>query len=263
MRSRLRWLGMLSVVMLLLAAFAPPIPQPLEYHEFADQRAYFGVPNFLNVVSNVAFLLVGVASILFLTRSAKARAGTAFVESHERWPYLVLFAGVALTGFGSAYYHLEPNNDRLMWDRLPMAVAIMALLATTLAERVRVRAGLQLLPLLVVLGTGSVLYWHWSEQQGAGNLNFYIVVQFYSILVIILLAKLFPSLYNRGADIYVVLGWYALAKAAEMADQQIYDLGNLVSGHTAKHLLATVGAYWILRTLLRRTSVSQRFESVV
>jgi hypothetical protein len=262
-RFRLWLLGVLSVAMLLIAGLAPPVPQPVEYHQFADQREFFGIPNSFNVVSNVGFLLVGMAGMLFVTCSGMTRKNIAFVDPRERWPYLVLFASVAVTSFGSAYYHLAPDNDRLMWDRLPMAAAITALVAATLAERVSVRAGLRLLPLLVVLGAGSVLYWNWSEQQGGGNLNFYIVVQFYSILVIILVAKLFPSLYTRGADIYAVLGWYALAKAAEMADQQIYDLGNLVSGHTAKHLLATVGAYWILRMLLRRTPGSQRFESAM
>lgn len=260
MRIRVWLLGVLSVGMLLIAGLAPPIPQPQEYHQFAGQREYFGIPNFFNVVSNVAFVLVGMAGILFLTRSGRARVGTTFVEPRECWPYLVLFTSVALIGFGSAYYHLAPDNGRLMWDRLPMAMAIMALLAATLAERVSVRTGLQLLPLLVGLGAGSVLHWHWSEQQGAGNLNFYIVVQFYSILVIVLLAKFFPSRYTQGADIYAIIGWYALAKVAEIADQQIYDFGNIVSGHTAKHLLAAGAAYWILRMLRRRITVSHYFE---
>jgi hypothetical protein len=262
-RSRLWLLGVLSVAMLSIAGLAPPVPQPVEYHQFADQREYFGIPNFFNVISNVAFLLVGVTGVLFLTRSGRARVGTTFIEPGERAPYLVLFVSVALTGLGSAYYHLAPDNDRLMWDRLPMAAAIMALVAPTLAERVSVRAGLQLLPLLVVLGVGSVLHWHWTEQEGAGNLNFYIVVQFYSILVIVLLAKFFPSRYTRGADIYAVIGWYALAKVAEIADHQIYALGNIISGHTAKHLLAAGAAYWILRVLRRRTPISQGFESAM
>ena len=67
-----------------------------------------------------------------------------------------MILSVALLGFGSAYYHLAPDTDRLMWDRLPMAVAITALLAATLAERVSVRSGLQLLPLLITLGAGSI-----------------------------------------------------------------------------------------------------------
>lgn len=30
------------------------------------------------------------------------------------------FAGNALAGFGSAYYHLKPDDDRIIWDRLPV-----------------------------------------------------------------------------------------------------------------------------------------------
>ena len=201
--------------------------------------------------------------MLFIIYSGRDRLGRIFVEPCERWPYLVLFMSVALIGFGSAYYHLAPDTDRLVWDRLPMAVAIMAWLAATLAERVSVRAGSQLLPLLIALGAGSVLYWHWSEQQGTGNLNFYIVVQFYSLLVIVLLAKFFPSRYTRGADIYAIVGWYALAKVAELADHELYAVGNFISGHTAKHLLAAVAAYRILRMLRQRKPISQDFESAM
>ena len=263
MHTRLWLLGILSVGMLIIAGLAPPLLQPEEYHQIADQREYFGIPNFFNVVSNVGFLLVGAAGVLFIMYSGGNGVRRIFVEPRESWPYLVLFTSVALLGFGSAYYHLAPDTDRLMWDRLPMAVAITALLAATLAERVSVRSGLQLLPLLITLGAGSVLYWHLSEQQGKGNLNFYIVVQFYSILVIVLLAKFFPSRYTRGADIYAIVGWYALAKIAEIADHQLYALGNFISGHTAKHLLAAVAAYWILRMLRRRTPISQDFESAM
>src|SRR5687768_2251036 len=87
-RHRLWMLGILSVGLLLLAALFPPIPQPVEYHQFADQRSYFGVPNFFNVVSNGAFLLVGMAGLGFLLRSRGAHAANAFVTSPERWPYL-------------------------------------------------------------------------------------------------------------------------------------------------------------------------------
>lgn len=263
MRTRLWRLGVLSVGMLIIAGLAPPLPQPEEYHQFADQREYFGIPNFFNAASNVGFLLVGAAGVLFIIYSGRNRVDRIFVEPRESWLYIVLFMSVTLIGLGSAYYHLAPDTDRLMWDRLPMAAAIMALLAATLAERVSVRTGLQLLPLLIALGAGSVLYWHWSEQQGTGNLNFYIVVQFYSILVIILLAEFFPPRYSRGADIYAIVGWYAVAKVAEIADHQLYTLGNFISGHTAKHLLAAVAAYWILRMLRRRTPISQDFESAM
>jgi hypothetical protein len=238
--------------MLFIAAIVPPIAQPPEYHQFADQRHYFGIPNFFNVVSNLAFLMVGIAGLIFLLSSRAPSAYNAFIDPRERWPYLILFLSVAMTGVGSAYYHLAPDNDHLTWDRLPIAIAIMALLSATITERVGLEAGLRLLPVLVVAGALSVVHWYWSEQQGAGNLNFYIVVQFYSILLIVLLAIFFPSRYTRGGDFYIVLAWYGVAKLAEIADRQIYDLGHVISGHTAKHVLAAIGVYWILRMLKKR-----------
>ncbi len=256
-RWRLWLLCVLSVGMLLLAALVPPIPQPLEYHQFADQRTYFGIPNFFNVVSNGAFLLVGMAGLGFLLRSGGTHAAHAFVAPPERWPYLVLFLNVAMVCIGSAYYHLAPDNERLMWDRLPIAIGIMALLAATLSERVSPKVGLRLLPVLIAIGVGSVMHWNWSEQRGDGNLNFYIVVQFYSILLIILLGIYFRSRYTRGADIYIALAFYAIAKLAEIADRAIYDLGQVISGHTVKHLLAAGAIYWVLRMLRKRSPLLQ------
>lgn len=251
-RGRLWILGILSVGMLLLAALVPPIPQPVEYHQFADQRVYFGIPNFFNVVSNGAFLLVGMAGLRFLLCSGGAHAASAFVASPERWPYLVLFLNVAMACIGSAYYHLAPDNDRLMWDRLPIAIGIMALLAATLNERISPKVGLRLLPVLIAIGAGSVMNWHWSEQRGAGNLNFYIVVQFYSLLVIVLLGVYFRPRYTHGTDIYIALAFYAIAKLVEMGDRAIYGLGQVISGHTIKHLLAAGAIYWVVRMLRKR-----------
>ena len=251
-RHKLRVLAILSLGMLLIAAIAPPIPQPLEYHQFADQRDYFGIPNFFNVVSNLAFLFVGIAGLTFLLSSRVSSPYRSFIKPCERWSYMILFLGVTLTGVGSAYYHLAPDNDSLTWDRLPIAIAITALLSATITERVGVKTGLRLLPVLVAAGILSVMHWHWSEQRGAGNLNFYIIVQFYSILLIVLLAIFFPSRYTRGADIYIVFAWYGAAKLAEIADREVYDAGHLVSGHMAKHLLAAGGVYWLLRMLKKR-----------
>lgn len=249
---RLWILGILSVGIVMAAAIVPPVPQPAEYHQFADRRNYFAIPNFFNVASNGVFLLVGIAGLRFLLRSSGSYAAKALIVPAERWPYLILFLSVILASMGSAYYHLAPDNDRLVWDRLPIGAGIMALLAATLSERISPRVGLRLLPVLIAIGAGAVIHWYWSEQQGAGNLNFYIVVQFYSLLAIFLLGVFFPSRYTRGADIYVVMALYGLAKLAEIQDREIYDLEQLISGHTIKHLLAALAIYWILRMLRTR-----------
>ncbi len=255
-RTRLWLLGILASAILLVAAIIPPIPQPAEYHQFSDQRSYFGIPNFFDVISNIIFLFVGIAGLVFLLRSHSLPARRAFVVLPERWPYLILFLSVIAAGFGSAYYHWTPDNERLVWDRLPIAIGSMALLAAILVERISPKVGLRLLPFLLVAGVGSVLHWCWSEQLGAGNLNFYIVVQFCSLLIILLLGISFPSRYTRGTDIYRVIAWYGLAKLAELADREIYALGQVISGHTAKHLLAALAIYWILRMLQKRMPLS-------
>ncbi|MDO8436845.1 MAG: alkaline phytoceramidase [Nitrosomonadaceae bacterium] len=259
-RTRLWLLGILAVVMVLAAAIIPPIPQPAEYHQFADRRGYFGIPNFFDASSNMLFLFVGMAGLIFLLHPHGLPASRTFVEQSERWPYLILFLSVMAAGFSSAYYHWAPDNERLLWDRLPMATGFMALLAALLAERIGPKVGLRLLPFLLLTGVGSVLHWYWSEQLGGGNLNFYLVVQFCSLLIILLLGISFPSRYTRGTDIYMVIAWYGLAKLAELADREIYALGQVISGHTAKHLLAALAVYWILRMLQKRSPLPEKIR---
>ncbi|MDP1557495.1 MAG: alkaline phytoceramidase [Nitrosomonas sp.] len=249
---RLRIMGVFSVAIMLAAAILPPIPQPQEYHQFADQRIFFGIPNFLNVVSNLPFLVIGIAGLTFLLQWSELLARGTFEKLSECGPYMILFLSVLMAGFCSAYYHLWPDNELLLWDRLPIAVGITALLAATLVERVSLKVGLQLLPFLIMIGIASVLYWYCSEQLGAGNLNFYIVTQFYALLLVILLGVLFSSRYTRSTDVYVVIALYSVAKLVEIMDQEIYDFGHIISGHTLKHLIAAVAVYWILRMLQRR-----------
>src|SRR6516164_6118656 len=236
-----------AVVLGIIACFLPAIPQPLSYHNFADHRGWLGIPNFGDVVSNVPFAVVGIWGLIFLF----ARESAEFADSRERWLFVVMFAGLILTALGSGYYHLAPDNARLVWDRIPINIVFMALLAAVIAERVSVGAGLALFPLLELVGVGSVLYWHASELHGHGDLRFYAAVQVYAILIL-LLALLLPAKYTRGFDFAIVVGLYALAKVFEDADRKIFALGHMVSGHTLKHLAAAAAGFWILRMLEKR-----------
>jgi len=134
----------------------PPIPQSESYHDFADRRAFLGIPNFLNVASNALFLLVGLPGMWFALR-AGAKPGT-FLDARERWPYFAFFVGVTLTAFGSAWYHWNPNDHTLVWDRIPMTISFMSLVAVLVSERINVSAGLGLLLPLIATGIGSVIY---------------------------------------------------------------------------------------------------------
>jgi hypothetical protein len=251
-RVRALAFSVLTLSTIVSMALVPRIEQDEAYHHFADQRSLFGISNFLNVISNLPFLLTGVAGLLFLTRNDSTALSGTFINRFERWPYVVFFFGVTLTCFGSAYYHLSPSTDRLMWDRLPMSIAFMSLFATVIAERIHLRAGLISLAPFVVVGVGSVLYWHLGEQSGSGDLRPYVVVQFYSLLAIVLMAILFPSKYTRSGELFAATGFYVLAKVVEVLDSQVFALGRFVSGHTIKHIAAAVAAYWILRMLRHR-----------
>jgi len=165
-----------------------------------------------------------------------------------------MFAGLVLTAIGSAYYHLAPGNARLVWDRLPIMIVFMALLAAVIAERVGIVAGLWLFPVLQAAGIGSVLLWRAGELQGHGDLRFYAAVQVYSILILPLIL-LVPARYTRGSDFAVVVGFYVLAKILEESDRQVFAVGHMVSGHTLKHLAAAAAGYWILRMLQKREIV--------
>jgi hypothetical protein len=244
----------LVAVTLLLVAVAmlmPPIPQDPAYHDFADRRTVLGVPNALNVASNLPFLVVGALGLSFLARDRRPGGGEAFVTPDERPPYWLLFIGIGLTGLGSAYYHWRPSNATLFWDRLPLTIGFMALLASVIGERISRRASARLLWPLLVLGAASTLYWHVGEQRGAGDLRLYGLVQFGSGVLILLILCLFPARYTGTRDLMASLGWYALAKVFEHYDHGLFRLTGL-SGHTWKHLAAAAGAYWLLRMLRGR-----------
>lgn len=236
----------------------PPLPQPAEYHQFADQRSFFGISRFNDVMSNLAFLSSGAAGLVFLWQVCRTPASVQFQHRRESLPYWVLFLSVVLVTFGSIYYHRTPDTDHLLWDRLPIATGIAALLAATITERIDPKLGLRSLPLFVVLGIFSVLYWYWSERQGTGNLNFYIAMQSYSILLIVWLSLRFPSRYMQGDGIYPVVALYALAKVFELLDGQIFVwTQSCISGHTLKHLTAAYAAYRIVQLLRKRVLINR------
>ena len=227
------------------ACVVPPIRQDPAYHRFADTRSLGGVPNGWAVLSNLPLLVVGLLGFRQVLM-APAGASAPFVESRERWPYALFFAGIALTGMGSAYYHWAPDNARLVWDRLPMTIGFMALLAAVVAERVSVTAGIALLPALLLAGGGSVAYWYAGELHGAGDLRPYAVVQFAPAALIPLTLWLFPARYTRGDYLVGVIAIYGAAKLFEVLDRPIFSMGNLLSGHALKHLTAALAAWWLL-----------------
>jgi len=236
----------LAVVAMSGAVFTmPPIAQDPTYHVMADQRTLVGVPNMLNVVSNVPFLVVGLIGLMSV-------AGLGTRPRDWDVPYIVLFGATALTTAGSAFYHASPTNSRLVWDRLPMTLAFAALLTAVIADRVSVGAARVLFVPLLASSAATVAYWHWTELAGRGDLRPYVLVQFGSLAAIVVMLLLYPS--PRGDTPYLLagLGAYGVAKVLELFDDAIFRMGHVVSGHTLKHLVAALGIGCIVLMLRKR-----------
>ena len=245
-------LALALAVVVLVTAWLPPLPQPEAYHAFAETRTVLGIPHFGDVVSNLAFVLVGVLGLGVLFWR-KRPPGPCFVQPFEAWPWRVAFAAAVLVGVGSAYYHWEPTHLRLYWDRLAMSVLFMTILAAIVGERVHPRAGFLALPFLVLLGMAGTTHWLFTELQGAGDLRLYLLTQLLPLFGGLLLILLYRSPYTRGGDFVVAAGWYLLAIVAQQLDQAIHAwTAGWLSGHTLKHLLAATAVYWMLRMLQHR-----------
>lgn len=250
--QRIALLLSLLVVVVLVIAMLAPIPQDPGYHLFADRRTLFGIPNFNDVVSNIGFALAGALGLSVVVGGGRREI---FLDSSHARPYLVFFVGIALVSLGSAFYHWAPSNERLFWDRLPMSMGFMAISAAVVADRVDARAGNGwLLYVLLAAGFASLVYWHWTESLGHGDLRFYALVQFYPMLALPLIVGLFPQFrYTMGRYLAWVILWYGLSKVFEHYDGEVFKLlGHTVSGHTLKHLAAAVAPFLVFRMLLSR-----------
>jgi hypothetical protein len=232
--ARLALLGAIALAALVALWLQGPIPQPQAYHAFADARTLLGVPNFWNVASNLPFPLLA-AWGLWRVRSGPLDP----LADAQRPAWWIFFLGAFAVGFGSAWYHLHPDNASLVWDRLPMTLAFMALFAALLGEHLDVRLGRRALWPLLVVGLASVAWWHLTESRGHGDLRFYAAVQFLPLLMIPGLLLAFPRP-GRG-PLWVVLALYALAKALEHWDAAILAAIGLTGGHAFKHVAAAIG----------------------
>lgn len=224
------------------------IPQSQSYHHFADQRSWHEIPNAWNVLSNIAIALPGIWGLFLLFSPKKIE----FNNPRERWLWQGVSIGLILTAVGSSYYHLAPDNSRLVLDRLPMTIVFMSLVAALISERINIHFGLWLWPVLIGIGFFSVLSWYASELRGNSDLRFYIGIQAFTILVIAVML-LSPSPYDRNEDLAVVIACYGLALLFDLFDHQIHKITeSVVSGHTLKHLAVGLAGTWLIRMIWKR-----------
>ena len=223
-----------------LAALLPATGLPAGYHDFADQRTLLSLPHALDVLSNLPFAVMGAWGLWWLRRVPLDRLGTA-----QRGLAGLLFIGLIATAFCSSGYHLDPHDAGLCIDRVGMSLAFAGLLGLAAADRISARAGVALAALVAVAAPATALV-AWL----GGNMTPWAVLQGGGLVLLAALALRRPQPRALGFSIIGVIAFYAVAKALELADAPVFALTQqLISGHSAKHLVAALAAWPVVRAL--------------
>lgn len=235
---------LVTVFPALLMLLHGPIAQPIDYHNFADSRSLSELPNALDVMSNLGFAIIGAWGLLHIW---KARNDDAI---RDGWPgYRMFLIALILTAAGSACYHLHPDNARLVWDRIPIALACAGLLSAVHGEMAQTGHTNQMTAALGLLALASVGWWRVS-----GDLRIYLLMQGLPLLLIPLWQYLHGSTNADRRMFGIAIALYVLAKIAELHDHEILTLSGFISGHTLKHLIATAAAAMIAIRLRQRVT---------
>ena len=236
---------LLLIICVGVLLYINPIPQDLEYHNFADQRSFFGIPNFWNVMSNLPMFFLGAYGTWLSVRHWSQRPDWA-----SRWIPVILCVGIFLACFGSAYYHWAPDNNTLVWDQLPMTFMFMPIFALIIYDFIGKKEGQIAFLVLLPLGMLSVFYWQYTESIGAGDLRLYAFVQFFPMLIAPFILWLFPRKTSYVKYVVYVIILYSLAKVVEHFDDAIFEIIGFWSGHTIKHLFGAVSLFFVLKLIV-------------
>ena len=230
-------LSCITIIGIAIVFSMKPIAQSISYHNFTDSQSVFNIPNFNNVISNLGFILLSCFGFTKVKTTNKKSSLLYF-----------LLGGIFLTGVGSGYYHWNPNNATLVFDRLPMVIVFMTFFTFILVNYITKNGYKTYFTLLLAIGIMSVLYWSYTESLEIGDLRPYIIVQFLPLLLIPIILLLFKQKNKNTYYIFPVLAFYTLAKLSENFDDFIYTAtGEIISGHTIKHFLAAIAAYYIYK----------------
>ena len=141
-----------------------------------------------------------------------------------------------------------------------MTLMFMPLFSLIIYDYIGKRAATTTFFIALPAGIASVLYWQVTEAAGHGDLRPYALVQFFPMLVIIVFLLAYPAKVPYSKPLLLVLAWYVLAKVCEHYDHEIYQFSGFWSGHTLKHLCASVALVYVIQVveLSGSTSVVMR-----
>jgi hypothetical protein len=207
-------------------------------HPFIDARTLWSIPNAMDVLSNLAFVPMGLWGLWSLRKAP-------LVHQATRQAAGVFFVGLLLTCLSSSYYHWAPSAWGLAIDRAGMAVAFAGVLGLACAERVSLRTAPYVWASVLVAGLLAA----WLN-YALGVIAPWAVVQFGGMAVVLWAASQPRQSGALGIRWGLLIAIYVVAKIFEMADEAVYSATNaLVSGHSLKHIAASLAALPVVYAL--------------
>ena len=198
------------------------ITVPQGYHDFVDKRSFLRIPNFLDVISNLAILLP--ALYLLQTRKNKSLLSN------------LLILHISLLAITSGYYHLNPSDKTVFWDIMSIATGSMIVLLIIMNTTTEYNL------LLYIFAVFSIIYWKYT-----GDLRLYLLI--YIGVPFYIIAKYYKN-NNLRVYLFIMIFCNILVWLTEFNDHYIYKItNNLVSGHTLKHIFAGIGIFYVIKIL--------------
>lgn len=225
--------------LILLYIFKGPLAQDQAYHNFVDKHSFIGIPNFHNVMSNLPFVLVAILGFIDMKK----------YPGKYTFSWGVFFTGVLLVAPGSAYYHWNPNDATLVWDRIPMTIGFMGLVASIFVDVFKIKNEKAFTFGLLALGVYTVIHW-----AIFGDLRIYAWLQGTTILVMFYMGLAYKESHLSMPHLLGSVAFYVAAKMTESNDVPIFESLSY-SGHSIKHLLAAVAV--MLLVLMKRKLVHE------
>ena len=227
-------IGLLFVIfapLILILSVKSPSPQDLSYHNFADGYSLLGIPNFHNVISNLPFILFGLLGVID------------YFKYRERYSFswLIFYVGVILVAPGSVYYHLEPNNNTLVWDRVPMTFGFMGVVSSIFVDVFKIKYEKLFLTGLLLLGVYTIIHWIQFD-----DLRLYGWLQAVSIIIMLYMAIVYKKSHLSMKHLIIAITFYGLAKLTETYDELIFESLSY-SGHSLKHILAGLAVFTLIK----------------
>ncbi len=234
----------LTILFPLLAPLLPHIPTSghshvhAHGHAFIDARGFFGIPNCMDVLSNLPFLLGGIWGLIALHRAKQVAAP---LQNAAR----VFFIGLIFTCLGSSFYHWAPSDAGLMIDRLGMAIAFAGIISLAAGSRLGAAVSSRATPVLLLLAPLAAIAAYTLQ-----NVLPWAIVQFGGMALIVWLSCLPRSKQIPSMHLGALIALYALAKLFEAQDAPIFELTQgVISGHSLKHLAASLAAVPVILAL--------------